>query len=158
MAHDVRSALNVGAMLRSAACFGVQEFVASGYTPYPRLTHDQRLPHVTERAQRQIAKTALGAEKLVSSQHIVDLSTYLETKRQDNYRIIALEQAAHNVPLTEVQLDQPTILIVGSEVDGLDAKILALADLTVEIPMPGRKESLNVGTAAGIALYQLKCV
>jgi 23S rRNA (guanosine2251-2'-O)-methyltransferase len=60
--HNVRSAYNVGSILRTADGFGVDKVYLSGFTPYPLAKEDSRLPHVAIRADKQIAKTALGAE------------------------------------------------------------------------------------------------
>ena len=153
--HNVRSAHNVGAILRSAACFGTQEVIMSGYTPYPAIKNDTRLPHIAAKMTRAITKTALGAQKLISIDHVADLPAFIEKRRAAGWQIAALEQAKDSRPLQKFRPKAPIVLILGNEVKGLGPKDLSLADEVIEIPMLGRKESLNVAVAAGIALYEL---
>lgn len=153
--HEIRSAQNVGAILRSAACFGVKEVVMSGITPYPQIDSDVRLPHQIAKTQRAIAKTALGAEELVVSSHIDGLPTYIEQMRNKGFLIIALEQAPTSQQLQKIDISDKTLLIVGNEVSGVEPAILEKADVVAEIPMLGKKESLNVAVATGIALFHL---
>lgn len=155
VAHNVRSAQNVGAIFRSAACFGVAGLVLSGYTPYPKLKKDSRLPHEIEKITKAIAKTALGAEKMVRYSHVDDLMQYLAQQKQAGWLVAALEQHVDSKPIKTFRVDQPTILIVGNEVDGLDDAVLKMSDVVLEIPMHGPKESLNVAVATGVALYEL---
>lgn len=155
VAHNVRSAQNVGAILRAAACFDVKEVVLSGYTPYPRIPNDPRLPHEIEKITRAISKTALGSEKITSYSHVDNLTLYLAVQRQAGWTIAALEQHPKSQSLREFRNDQPLIVIVGNEVQGVEEEILKMSDVILEIPLPGQKESLNVAVAAGIALYEL---
>ena len=66
IAHNIRSTYNVGSIFRTCEGFGVEKLILSGYTPYPLVKNDSRLPHITEKITRQIHKTALGAEQLIS--------------------------------------------------------------------------------------------
>ena len=63
--HNIRSTHNVGSIFRTAEGFGVAQIICSGYTPYPRLPDDQRLPHIAEKLTALIHKTAIGAETMV---------------------------------------------------------------------------------------------
>ena len=69
VAHNIRSTHNVGSIFRTCEGFGVARLILSGYTPYPSLKHDNRLPHITEKLSAQIHKTALGAEAMVPFEH-----------------------------------------------------------------------------------------
>src|SRR5262245_57761270 len=90
--HNVRSAHNVGSLLRSADGFGLAEVLISGYSPYPKQTADKRLPHIAERVSTQIHKTALGAETSVNWRKIDDLEVALEQYRLSGHVVCALEQ------------------------------------------------------------------
>lgn len=154
--HNVRSCHNVGAMLRTAEGLGVSEVILTGYTPYPVTEDDARLPHLAKKIDKQIAKTSLGAEKTISWRYSEDLTAVLANLKQEGYTIAALEQAKNSTKLPDFRPPEKLALIVGNEVTGLESKILALADITLEIPMFGAKESFNVASAAAIALYHIR--
>ena len=153
IAHNIRSTHNVGSIFRTAEGFGVKKIILSGYTPYPKVKNDTRLPHISEKITSQIHKTALGAEELVPFEYHDTLD--LGTLDLAGYRIVALEQAPTSVPLREYRPPAKLALLLGEEVHGITAKLLAQVDDIVEIPMHGQKESFNVSVAAGIALYAL---
>lgn len=150
--HNIRSTHNVGAIFRTAEGFGIDKIILSGYTPYPRLTNDPRLPHISEKLTAQIHKTALGAEALVPFEYIDDVMSWL--KRFDG-QIIALEQTPNSIALPDFHPPQKIALVLGEEVDGINQELLELCDQAIEIPMSGQKESFNVSVACGIALYAL---
>jgi 23S rRNA (guanosine2251-2'-O)-methyltransferase len=153
---DIRSAQNVGAMLRTADAAGVALVVTCGYTPHIRVPGDPRPGHVVAAAERALAKTALGAETTVPQRHLDTLVEAVGYLHKHNYNVVALEQAETAADLFTADLAGPTALVVGNEVTGLTAPDLALCDQVVELPMLGHKESLNVAVAAGVALYQLR--
>lgn len=153
--HNIRSAHNVGSLLRTADGLGIKEVILSGYTPYPKASKEKRLPHIAERVDNQIRKTALGAENFVKWRQIDDLESELDDLKSEGCVILALEQTINSKPLNEFKGTQKLALIVGSEVDGIDSQILKQCDAAVEIPMRGRKESFNVAAAAAMALYHL---
>ena len=151
--HNIRSTHNVGSIFRTAEGFGVERIVLSGYTPYPRLTSgDTRLPHIAEKLDRQIHKTALGAEKLVPFEYVENTEQWI-----DNYRgpVVALEQTPSSVHLQDFTSPDEFALLLGEEVHGITPDLLEKCDSAVEIPMRGQKESFNVSVACGIALYGL---
>lgn len=154
--NDVRSAYNVGSMLRTADGLGVDEVFMTGYTAYPESAKDIRLPHISKRAEAQIAKTALGAEKMVKWRHAADGLKLISDLKRDGYLIAALEQTADSKPLGLFKPTKDIALIVGNEISGIEEKILAKSDVRLSIPMGGEKESFNVSVAAAIALYHLK--
>lgn len=154
--HNVRSALNVGSMLRTADGLGVDKVYLTGYSPYPESSNDTRLPHIRRRTALQIHKTALGAEFFVAWQHQDDIRQCLADLRASGFIITALEQTADAQSLDEFQSESNIALLVGNEIDGLDQSLLKLVDSKLHIPMKGRKESFNVAVAAAIALYILK--
>jgi tRNA G18 (ribose-2'-O)-methylase SpoU len=151
--HNVRSSHNVGSILRTCDGLGVDKVYLTGYTPYPQLKDDSRLPYLARRVDDQIHKTALGAERNVSWEHKDDLWPLLNELRIQRIRIAALEQSPSAVPITSFTPPPRLAIIVGREVEGIEADILASADLIIEIPMHGTKESFNVSVAAAIAIY-----
>lgn len=153
--HNVRSAHNVGSILRSADGFGLEHVYLTGYTPYPETKNDNRLPHLAQRATRQISKTALGAENSLKWTYSKDIFKLINNLKK-HYQVVALEQTPKATPLRDFKSSKNTALIVGSEIKGLDQQILDAADLHLEIPMLGQKESFNVGIAAAIAMYHLR--
>jgi 23S rRNA (guanosine2251-2'-O)-methyltransferase len=154
--HNVRSTHNVGSLLRSADGFGVDHVYLTGYTPYPEHLNDVRLPHVRNKIEKQIQKTALGAQKTVSWSHSESINDVINLLKDKDFIIAALEQTPKAVPLGTFKLIKNIALIVGNEVDGIDKKTLQSSDVQLEIPMKGQKESFNVAIAGSIALYHFQ--
>jgi len=153
IAHNIRSTHNVGAIFRTAEGFGISKIILSGYTPYPRLQKDSRLPHISEKLTKQISKTALGAEAIVPFEYLEQPP--LNELKAAGYRIVALEQAENSIPMACYSPPRKVVLLLGEEVEGVTAELLAECDDIIEIPMVGKKESFNVSVATGIALYAL---
>ena len=132
---NIRSCHNVGAMFRTADAFAISKLYLVGYTATP--------PKI------QIDKVSLGAEQWMPWE-----------KREDGYDIVALEKSEESSPISNFKLiisnEAKIALIVGNEVDGIDDTILDMCDHVVHIPMLGKKESLNVSIAAGVAMYALR--
>lgn len=156
IAHNIRSTHNVGSILRTADAFGVGLVYLTGYSPYPLSRDDKRLPHIAKRTDYQITKTALGAQKTVKWQHVKDVIRISDRLRSEGYEILALEQTSQSVNLPNLRTSSDVALIVGNETIGIDKEIIKAADLCIEIPMLGQKESLNVSVASAIALYHLR--
>lgn len=155
IAHNIRSTHNVGAILRTCDGFGVETLHATGYTPYPTIPGDTRLPHERDKLTRQIAKTALGAELTVSTVHARDPLDVVSELKQKGYTVAALEQSAESVSLADYDPSEKLALLLGEEVHGITPELLSQCDVALEIPMTGYKESFNVSVATGIALYAL---
>lgn len=154
--HDVRSAHNVGSLLRSADGLGVDKVFITGFTPYPSSDADSRLPHVAARAESQIHKTALGAEHSVNWRHYDDINACFDELKSQKYLIAALEQTPSAQPLNRFTPDSDVALVVGNEISGLPTQLLERVALHLQIPMLGGKESFNVAVAGAIALYHLR--
>ena len=157
---NIRSCYNVGAILRTAEGFGIDKVIFSGYTP--RIHDESLLPHLRDKLDHEIHKTALGAEDLltiVSSDNIkVDLVKYKKT----GWQVIGLENNIATDNLLKLgtadirkRLSDKIVLILGEEVKGIDHSLYDIVDLFLEIPMKGKKESFNVSVAAGIAMYAI---
>lgn len=156
IAHNIRSAHNIGSLLRTCDAMGVKEVILSGYTPYPKARHDDRLPHIADKVNGQIVKTALGAEKSQSWRHAPVIGEVLEKASKDGYTLCSLEQSKGSIALDKFKPPKKAALILGNEVAGLEKAVLDKSDYIVEILMLGQKESLNVIQAAAIALYAFR--
>ncbi len=157
IAHDIRSTHNVGSLLRTAECMGVTHTFLSGYTPYPTIQNDERLPHISAKLTAQIHKTALGAETMTPWSHEDDIESLLMRLKGEGFLLVGLEQTDTSVALPRFTSNRDIALLIGREVEGIEDSLLQLCDVTVEIPQFGAKESLNVIQATAIALYHL-CV
>ncbi len=153
IAHNIRSTHNVGSIFRTAEGFGVKQIILSGYTPYPTIESDSRLPHVVSKLTKDIHKTALGAEDLVS--YIYEVEPDFERLRSEGFAIVGLEQSETAVLLPDYKAPQKVALLIGEEVHGISKELQSECETLLEIPMKGQKESFNVAVATGIALYAL---
>lgn len=143
--NNIRSLLNVGAIFRTADAVGVSKILLTGATGCP--------------PRHEISKTALGAQNIVDWEYFVDPIKAIESVKLT--KIIALEQTPKSQNIFDWQIPNQfngnLILIVGHEREGVEQKLLDLANVHLEIPMYGQSaKSLNVATATGIALYELK--
>lgn len=135
--HNIRSRENVGSIFRTTGAFGVDKIFLTGYTPAP--------PH------EKISKTALGAENFVPWEKVFSITRLIKKLRRDGFEIAALEQSRKSIALAEYRPQKKIALIIGNEVSGILPRILKQCDRIIEIPMRGKKESLNVAVAFGIA-------
>lgn len=142
LAFNIRSLWNVGSLFRTCDAFGVEKIILSGYTAAP--------------PRREITKTALGAEEHVPWEQARDPQKAIAKLKKRGYTIVALEQAKKAQNLATYEPPSKVCLIVGHEVLGVPKEILKLCDAIVHIPMYGKKESLNVAVAAGVALHRLR--
>ena len=138
----VRSAYNVGSILRTADAARAAHVYVTGYTPTPE--------------HRKVAKTALGAEDTVPWSVEADAAVLLDRLRAEGHTLAALEQTDRPASIGEVSAAQfPLALVLGNEVDGVQQALLDRCDLAIEIPQYGAKHSLNVSVAFGIAAFGL---
>ncbi len=155
---NIRSTYNVGAILRTAEGLGVDRVVLSGYTP--RVHDSNVLPHLRAKLDKEIHKTALGAEEMLDIYASDDIHFELERCKKQGWQIVGLENNIKNSNLFQLNdmklkdaLSDKIILVLGEEVNGIDYSLHDIIDLFIEIPMKGKKESFNVSVAAGIAMY-----
>jgi 23S rRNA (guanosine2251-2'-O)-methyltransferase len=141
--HDVRSILNVGSIFRTADAAGADMVYLTGYTPGPD-THPEKM-----------AKTALGAENKVIWARARRVGDVIKKLRSQGVAIVALEQSSHSIDYRRFKSKFPLALLVGNEVTGIVNVMRHDFDATIEIPMRGAKESLNVAVAFGVAAYEL---
>ena len=140
---NVRSALNVGSIFRTADAFRISKIWLCGITACP--------------PNAEIRKTALGAEQSVEWGSCKDSVEAVDSLKSDGYTIIAIEQAKESVMIDNMNLTpyNKVALVFGNEVKGVDDRIMNLCDLCVEIPQFGTKHSLNVSVSAGIAIWEV---
>ena len=147
--HNIRSSHNVGSMFRTADGAGIGRIILSGYTP------DHLDPKGKER--RDFVKVSLGAEKFIPYSRAKQLSPALKKLKAEGYTIVAVELSERAVSVFDYrrESDEKLAIVMGNEVRGISAQSLRHCDRVVQIPMRGKKESLNVGVACGIALFTL---
>lgn len=138
--ENLRSAFNVGSIIRSAECFGVKEVIAAGITP-----------KITD---KKVIKTAKGTEENVDFSYVQDVSEVVEDLKAQGYVIIGAETGEGSISLSEYKFQNRTAVIFGNEEIGLTQKAVDLCDVIVEIDMKGLKNSLNVSNAASIFLFE----
>jgi tRNA G18 (ribose-2'-O)-methylase SpoU len=153
IAHNIRSIHNIGSIFRTCEGFGVSKIIVSGYSPYPRLANDTRLPHLVEKLTDQIHKSALGAETMVPFEHMEKVD--FDSIKKSGFKIVGLEQDNRSISIDKFDRPSKIALVLGEEVYGLTDDIRDQCNELIEIPMSGKKESFNVSVAAGIALYAL---
>ena len=143
--EDVRSALNVGSFFRTCDAFAVERIELCGITATP--------------PDREIHKTALGAEQTVPWHHWASAAEAVGALRGEGYRILAVEQvegAALLGSFTPVAGERYA-LVFGNEVEGVRQSTVDLCDGAIEIPQLGTKHSLTVSVAGGVVLWDLFC-
>lgn len=153
IAHNLRSCHNVGSLLRTAEGLGIQNVYLTGYTPHPGIPNDNRLPHEVTKINKQISKTALGAETSQPWQYNLSVEEVIKSLKSDGYIIAAVEQSATSLALPRYAVPEKIALLFGREVEGVEPEVLAQCDIHLEIPMFGKKESFNVIQAAAMAMY-----
>ncbi len=140
---NIRSVHNVGSIFRTSDALGVSKIYLCGCTPTPLDRFG--------RERKDLAKTALGAEKDVKWEYFKDTISILKRLKKEGFEIIAVEQDKKSVDCRKIKVKSKVALIMGNEVEGVSREVLKLADKIAEIPMRGKKESLNVSVSFGIA-------
>jgi tRNA G18 (ribose-2'-O)-methylase SpoU len=143
--ENMRSAYNVGAMFRTADGAGVDKIFLVGYTPTPI----DRFARI----QPEIKKTSLGASESISWEHFAEANQLIRHLQTMPCTIVSVEQTDRSVTLQDFVVPETVAYVMGNEVEGVSIEFCAAADIIVDIPMLGEKESLNVSVAAGIILY-----
>ncbi len=141
---NIRSAWNVGSIMRSADGFGFTHAYLCGITPTPK--------------QDAVKKTSLGAEDFVTWSYHKDAIKLVKGLKKEGWKVFALEEHERALPISEFsnpQLSNSAVLIAGSEVTGVDPELLDLADQIYYIPMYGQKRSFNVAVAFGVTGFAI---
>ena len=145
--ENLRSVENTGSIFRTAEGLGVAKIILVGTTPAP--------VDRFARKRADFAKISLGSEDMIDWEYSKEIKAILKDLKAQNFQIIALEQSEKSQNLKDFQPKHQFALVVGNEVDGVSKEALEIVDAVVEIPMQGKKESLNVSVSTGIALYEL---
>ena len=145
--HNIRSVENVGAIFRTADAVGINKIYLTGYTPAP---FDR-----FGRKRKDLAKSALGAEEFVQWEQKKNIIPLLVRLKSEKFLIIGVEQDEDSIDYKKARLQKKNVFIVGAEVTGISKNVLEKCDIIAEIPMRGKKESLNVSGACGVALFQI---
>ncbi|MFA6468370.1 MAG: RNA methyltransferase [Bacteroidota bacterium] len=140
LADNIRSLYNVGSIFRSADGALVNKLFLTGYTPVP--------------PRKEIEKTALGSTLTVPWEYHKDPETAIQQLQEQKIKICVVELTTSSIPYYQLrQEDFPLCLVMGNEITGVSKEIIERADMAIEIPMHGLKQSLNVAVAFGIVLY-----
>ena len=148
--HDIRSVYNVGSIFRTADAVGIDHIYLSGYTPLPVDRFG--------RERSDMAKVAIGAEKTVSWSQLKNPLQDIQKLKEKGARVIGVEQDKNSIDIFTYQKPDNVseiIIAMGEEVSGMEHNQIEICDDIVEIPMRGKKESLNVSVAFGVAVYQI---
>lgn len=138
----VSSPFNMGAIVRTAAAFRVEHlYLASG---------------AASPGSARAGKTAMGTERYLSWSNFERGADAADAAREDGYTVLGLELADQAVPLHQVSVGPDVCLALGHEDHGLSSSSLAACDAVAFIPQLGRVGSLNVASAAAIALFELR--
>ena len=139
---NIRSAINVGSVFRTADAFRLKKVYLCGITPSP--------PH------KDIRKSALGATKTVDWEYIENTENIILHLKRLGYLICSVEQVDDSIMLNKFSnLEKPIAVIFGNEVDGVKQSVIDKSDYCIEIPQIGTKHSLNVSVCVGIVLWDL---
>lgn len=145
--HNIRSVSNVGAMFRTADAAGIDKIYLTGYTPAPLDRFGRK--------RGDLAKSALGAEEFVSWEQKKSICPVIAKLKRDGFLIIGLEQDKNSIDYKKVKIKEKNAFLVGEEVAGISKENLKKCDIIAEIPMRGKKESLNVSVALGVVLFRI---
>ncbi len=140
--ENIRSAINVGSVFRSADAFLVEKIILCGITAQP--------PH------KDILKSALGATETVVWEYYLSAADAINKLKQENYLICAIEQTNKSIMLNNFfPSDRKVAIVFGNEVEGISNNTLQMVDGSIEIAQHGTKHSLNISVCAGIVMYDL---
>ncbi len=145
VADNIRSLQNVGSLFRSGDAFGIEQIMLCGITATP--------------PNRDIHKTALGAELTIKWSYYPTTTECVETLKSEGYKIIAIEQVEGATMLNDFVCTEGEkyAIVLGNEVMGVDQAVVDMCDGAIEIPQVGTKHSVNVSVAGGIVLWHLFC-
>ena len=146
IAHNIRSLYNVGSIFRTADAFGVSKIYLTGYTGTP----------ANPIHKKKIGKVALGAEEWVPWEYSKSPQAVIRILKKQRVTIVGLENnVGKPTNIRKFKPKFPLAIILGEETGGINKSLIKSCDHLVEIPMLGKKESLNVSVAFGIAAYIL---
>ncbi len=143
---DVRSSYNVGAAFRTCEGAGVGMLYLAGYTPHPIDRFGREVG--------EIKKTSLGASAMVPWQAAANIEALILKLQAQGVTVVAVEQTPQSISLYDFMPPESVAYMFGNEITGIPPEVVALCDRVIQIPMCGKKESLNVSVTVGITLFQ----
>ncbi|HCA43718.1 MAG TPA: RNA methyltransferase [Bacteroidetes bacterium] len=142
LCDNIRSIYNVGSIFRTSDGAFIEKLYLCGYTPHP--------------PRKEIDKVALGATLSVPYEYYKNPIEALEKIKEMGYKLCALEQTDRSIDYKEIKIeDFPLCLVIGNEISGVSNEIIERCEMSIEIPMYGVKQSLNVSVSYGIAIFEL---
>lgn len=145
--ENIRSNFNVGSIFRIADCVGISKIFLCGYTPTPKNKFGID--------NREMKKVALGGDVNIPWEKVISISRLVKGLNAKGFQIVSLEQTDNSVDYKKFKPKYPVAIILGNEVSGVSKNVLKNSDAVIEIPMMGKKESLNVSVAVGVALFRI---
>ncbi len=139
---NVRSQNNIGSVFRTADAFRIEKVVLTGICSTP--------------PNKEIHKTALGAEDSVAWEYFENCTDAVENLKKTGYIVISIEQVEGSISLEKfvIEPDARYALVLGNEVKGVDQAVVQASNYAIEIPQEGTKHSLNVSITAGIVMWE----
>lgn len=153
IAHNIRSALNVGSIFRICDATAVNKLYLTGYSPFPRIENDKRLNFEIEKTEQKIKKAGLEGFNNLPFEHVENIITLIKELKEKRFKIVGLEQHQNSVDIFDYKVTQKTAIVIGNEVTGIEDQVLNICNKIIEIPMYGNGKSLNVAVSLAIALY-----
>uniref|UniRef100_A0A832G1E9 23S rRNA (Guanosine(2251)-2'-O)-methyltransferase RlmB n=1 Tax=Ignavibacterium album TaxID=591197 RepID=A0A832G1E9_9BACT len=137
---SIQDTHNVGAILRTAECSGVDGVIVTKHNSAP--------------INETVAKTSAGASELVKICQVNNLANTIDELKKEGFWIVG-SYLGNSKPYTEIDYKIPIALIVGNEEKGIRKLTADKCDFLVHIPMKGKIQSLNVSVATGILLFEI---
>lgn len=139
---NVLDTYNIGSIFRLADAVAVKELIITGQAEVP--------------PNSRIKKASINTTEWVKWQYIsTAIEAIVELRKIKKLKVIAVEQGKGSIPLSEMKVDFPVVIVVGNETHGVSKEVLKMCDQIVEIPMWGVNKSLNVMVSLAIVLYKL---
>ena len=155
IAHNIRSAFNVGSIFRVCDASGVRKLYLTGYTPFPKIDNDKRLNFEIEKTENKIKKAGLEGFNNLPFEHVENILTLIKELKEKKIKIVGLEQHKPSTDIFDYKVTEKTALIIGNEVTGVEQDVLNICDDIIEIPMYGKGKSLNVAVSLAVGLYTI---
>lgn len=137
---SIQDTHNVGAILRTAECSGVDGVIVTKHNSAP--------------INETVVKTSAGASELVKICQVNNLANTIDELKREGFWIVG-SYLGNSKPYTEIDYKIPVALVVGNEEKGIRKLTADKCDFLVHIPMKGKIQSLNVSVATGILLFEI---
>jgi len=152
---NIRSLENIGSIFRTSDALGVDKIYLCGISGVPPRSGFPASQGNLATIHPKISKTALGAEKTIPFEYHKSALRLIKKLKAEKVSIVALEQDVKAIDYKKLKPKRPLALVVGNEVKGISKNILVNSDIIIYLPQKGKKESLNVAVAFGVAGYHI---